>query len=407
MKELSISKRMIFTPGPVGIDPRVSKAMGYSILGQFDPDFTEIMNETMSLIRKSFLTTNQWSFPIDGTSRAGLEAVIGSIVEPGDKVLVPIIGRFGHLLVELCERAKAEVHTIECTWGEVFEQDKIIEAVKTVQPKVLAIVHGETSTGRMQPLDKIGPACQELGVFTVVDAVATYLGTAIPVDEWQLDAVIGGAQKCLSIPSGITPITFNDRFAEEINKRKRVEQGIRTSEDHTEKEFITSNYLDLTQLQDYWSDRRLNHHTEATVMVYALREGLRLAVEEEGVHERADRHQLHHDALKVGLRGLGLELFGDEENEMPMVACVKIPEGIDSEGIRANLLKEYGIEIASSFGPLQGKIWRIGTMGYIVEKVNIVTFITIFSAYLKNQGVTGLNPDQALSDLFAFYNQIG
>lgn len=404
MEELNIERRLIMTPGPVGIDPRVSQAMSASILGQFDPAFTTIMNKTMEMIRASFMTTNQWAFPIDGTSRAGLEAVIASIVRPGDKVLVPIIGRFGHLLVELVERAQGEVHTIECPMGEVFEQEEIIEALDKIQPKVLAFVHGETSTGRMQPMDKLGKACKERGVFSVVDAVATYLGTAIPVDEWELDAVIGGAQKCLSIPSGITPITFNDRFAEEINQRKRVESGIRTSEDAKNNPFITSNYLDLTQLQDYWSERRLNHHTEATVMVYALYQGLRLALEE-GVEQRAKRHEYHHTALKQALKALGLTIYQDDHHEMKMVTCVEIPEGLDGEAFRSGLLREYGVEIASSFGDLHGKIWRIGTMGYVVQKMNILTFVTIFSAYLVNCGVKGLDPEAALRTLFAYYQK--
>lgn len=404
MEELRIERRLIMTPGPVGIDPRVSQAMSSSILGQFDPDFTNIMNQTMEMIRASFMTKNKWSFPIDGTSRAGIEAVIASIVKPGDKVLVPIIGRFGQLLVELVERAGGEVHTIQRPMGEVFDQAEIIAALDEIQPKVLALVHGETSTGRMQPMDQLGKACKERGVFSVVDAVATYLGTVIPVDEWELDAVIGGAQKCLSIPSGITPITFNDRFAEEINKRKRVESGIRTAEDEADNPFITSNYLDLTQLQDYWSERRLNHHTEATVMIYALYQGLRLALEE-GVEKRAQRHEYHHTALKKAIKALGLTIYSDNHHEMKMVTCVEIPENLDGEAFRSGLLKEYGVEIASSFGALHGKIWRIGTMGYVVQKMNIVTFVTIFSAYLVNSGVKGLDPNAALRTLLTYYEK--
>ncbi|WP_438718320.1 pyridoxal-phosphate-dependent aminotransferase family protein [Enterococcus sp. AZ109] len=402
MEEMNIERRLIMTPGPVSIDPRVSQAMSATILGQFDPGFTNIMNRTMEMIRASFLTKNQWAFPIDGTSRAGLEAVISSIVKPGDKVLVPIIGRFGHLLVELVERAQGEVHTIERPMGEVFDQQEIIAALDQVNPKVLAVVHGETSTGRMQPMDRLGKACKERGIFSVVDAVATYLGTVIPVDEWELDAVVGGAQKCLSIPSGITPITFNDRFAAEINKRKRVESGIRTADDAEDNPFITSNYLDLTQLQDYWSERRLNHHTEATVMMYGLYQGLRLALEE-GVEERAKRHEYHHTALKIALKALGLTIYSDNNHEMKMVTCVEIPENLDGENFRNGLLKEFGVEIASSFGVLHGKIWRIGTMGYVVQKMNIITFVTIFSTYLVNQGVQDLDPNAALTALFNYY----
>ncbi|SUM31395.1 soluble hydrogenase, small subunit (Tritium exchangesubunit) [Staphylococcus gallinarum] len=176
--------------------------------------------------------------------------------------------------------------------GEVFEQSEIIAALDEIKPKVLAIVHGETSTGRLQPIDKIGRACKERGILSVVDAVATYQGMVIPVDEWELDAVVGGAQKCLSIPSGITPITFNERFSEAINRRKRVELGIRSDEVVEQEPFIRSNYLDLTQLQDYWSPKRLNHHTESTTSIYALNTGLKLALKE-GIEARAQRHAFH------------------------------------------------------------------------------------------------------------------
>lgn len=402
MDDLKINKRLIMTPGPVSVDPRVSQAMSNSILGQFDYEFVGIMNETMELIRQSFLTNNQWSFPIDGTSRAGLEAVISSVVKPGDDVLVPIIGRFGYLFTELVTRAGGVVHNIQKPMGEVFEQSEIIAALDEIKPKVLAIVHGETSTGRLQPIDKIGRACKERGILSVVDAVATYQGMVIPVDEWELDAVVGGAQKCLSIPSGITPITFNKRFSEAINRRKRVELGIRSDEVVEQEPFIRSNYLDLTQLQDYWSPKRLNHHTESTTSIYALNTGLKLALKE-GIEARAQRHAFHQTGLKAALKALGLEIYGDEENEMKMVICIKIPNGVDDATFREGLLKHYGIEIAGSFGDLQGKIWRIGIMGYAVEKQNILTFLSVFSLYLAQQGVTNLEPEKALTTLLQHY----
>ncbi|GGI43028.1 pyridoxal-phosphate-dependent aminotransferase family protein [Mammaliicoccus stepanovicii] len=404
MSELKIPKRLIMTPGPVSVDPRVSQAMSNSILGQFDPDFTSIMDETMTLIRKSFLTKNQWSFPIDGTSRAGLESVISSIVEPGDRVLVPIIGRFGHLFAELVQRVGGIVHTIECPLGEVLPQEEIIKALDMVNPKVLAIVHGETSTGRLQPIDQLGKACKERGIYSVVDAVATYMGTTIPVDEWELDAVIGGAQKCLSVPSGITPITFNDRFSEAINTRKRVEEGIRTDEKTERETFIKSNYFDLTQLQDYWSPKRLNHHTESTVMVYALNTGLKIALDE-GVEQRSARHEYHHKGLKKALEALGLKIYGDKDHEMKMVICVEIPDGVEANQFRQELLEQFGIEIAGSFGELKDAIWRIGLMGYGVQKQNILTFISAFSLLLSQQGVKGIDPTKALNTLIKYYEQ--
>jgi (S)-ureidoglycine-glyoxylate aminotransferase len=195
--------------------------MSTPILGQFDPAFTQIMNETMVMLRQVFQTKNQWTFPIDGTSRSGIEAVLTSILAPGDKVLIPIFGRFGHLLTEIAERNGAEIHTIETEWGQVFDQDEIIKAMERVKPKVLAIVHGETSTGCMQPLDKLGKACREMDILCVVDAVATIAGTEVKVDEWQLDAVIGGTQKCFSVPSGMAPITYNERVEKLLASRKK------------------------------------------------------------------------------------------------------------------------------------------------------------------------------------------
>ncbi|WP_311872736.1 pyridoxal-phosphate-dependent aminotransferase family protein [Mammaliicoccus sciuri] len=402
---LKVNKRLIMTPGPVSVDPRVSQAMSNSILGQFDFEFVNIMNETMSLIRQSFLTKNKWAFPIDGTSRAGLEAVISNIVKPGDEVLVPVIGRFGYLFTELVTRAGGIVHNIHKPMGEVFDQAEIIEALDEYKPKVLAIVHGETSTGRLQPIDQLGRACKERGIFSVVDAVATYQGMVIPVDEWELDAVVGGAQKCLSIPSGITPITFNERFSEEINKRKRVELGIRSNESNEKEHFISSNYLDLTQLQDYWSPKRLNHHTESTTSVYALYTGLKLALSE-GIEARAKRHSYHQEALKTALKALGLEIYGDESNEMKMVICVKIPEGIDDNAFRNGLLQNYGVEIAGSFGDLQGQIWRIGIMGYGVQKQNILTFLSIFATYLvSHDSQQHLNVADSIKTLLDYYEQ--
>lgn len=385
-QEINAPLRTIMTPGPVEVDPRVLRAMSTPILGQFDPAFTEIMNETMEMLREVFQTKNKWAFPIDGTSRSGIEAVLSSVIEPGDKVLIPIFGRFGHLLTEIAERNGAEIHTIHCEWGEVFDQEEIINEIKRVKPKVLAIVHGETSTGCMQPLDQIGSACRELNVLCVVDAVATIGGTDVKVDEWQLDAVIGGTQKCLSVPSGMAPITYNKRIEQILLSRKKVEKGIATDEDRTcVGQPIRSNYFDLSQLQDYWGPRRLNHHTEATSMLYALREGVRIVLQE-GLQARFQRHKLHEKALVEGIKAMGLELFNDTDWKLPMVTCINIPNGVDGESVRKMLLEQFGIEIASSFGPLHGKIWRIGTMGYSCRKENVLFVLSALEGVLFRHG---------------------
>lgn len=382
-KELNTTLRTIMTPGPVEAEPRVLRAMCTPILGQFDPEFTEIMNQSMEMLRQVFQTKNRWAFPIDGTSRAGLEAVLASVIKPGDLILVPIYGRFGHLLVEIAQRYGANVHTMQTQWGKVFAEQDVIAEIKRIKPKVVAMVHGETSTACIQELGGIGAACRELDILFVVDAVATLGGTAVKVDEWKIDACIAGTQKCLSVPAGMAPITFNERVEKVLLARKKVEQGLADAQTPTvgADKWIRTNYFDLSQLMDYWGPTRLNHHTEATTMLYALREGLRIVLEE-GLDNRFARHKLHEKALVAGIEAMGLELYGDRQAKMPVVTAVQIPDGIDGESVRAMLLKEFEIEIASSFGPLKGKIWRIGTMGYSCRKKNILHVLAALEAVL-------------------------
>ncbi|MBW5448917.1 aminotransferase class V-fold PLP-dependent enzyme [Cohnella sp. CFH 77786] len=387
-RDLNTSTRTIMTPGPVEAEPRVLRAMATPILGQFDPEFTHMMNETMEMIRELFQTENRWAFPVDGTSRSGIEAVLASMIEPGDRVFIPIYGRFGHLLTEIAERYGAEIHNIETTWGTVFEPEDVIREIDRVKPKIVAMVHGETSTGCMQPLREIGEACRERDVFFVVDAVASIGGVDVKVDEWKIDAAIGGTQKCLSVPSGMAPITFNSRVEALLLERKKIEQGLVEpgSKGKVQPRVIRSNYFDLSQLMDYWGPARLNHHTEATSMLYALREGLRIVLEE-GLENRFARHQRHEKALVQGIRAMGLELYGNPACKLPVVTCIAIPEGVDGESVRAMLLNDFDIEIASSFGPLKGKIWRIGTMGYSCRKKNVLHVLGALESVLLRQGV--------------------
>lgn len=402
-RDLAPSPRIIMTPGPVEVDPRVLRAMSYPILGQFDPEFTGLMNETMEMLRGVFQTGNKWAYPVDGTSRSGIEAVLVSLIEPGDAVLVPIYGRFGYLLAEIARRCGAEVTVMEREWGGVFSQEEIIEGIIRHRPKLVALVHGETSTGRLQPLEGIGRVCREHDALFVVDAVATIGGVEVAVDKWELDAVIGGTQKCLSIPAGLAPVTYNSRAEAKLLKRKRIERGLLLEDVGEAEGFvpIRSNYLDLSQLQDYWSPARLNHHTEATTMLYALREGLRLTLEE-GLESRFARHAHHESALVAGLGAMGLELFGDPSCKMPIVTCVMIPPEVDGESVRTMLLDHFGLEIASSFGPLKGRIWRIGTMGYSCSKRNVLLTLGALEAVLLRHGVS-LSPGEALQAAMDVY----
>ena len=384
--ELAPPPRTLMGPGPVDVDPRVLRAMSMPMLGQFDPAFTEYMNEVMALYREVFRTKNHWAILVDGTARAGIEAALTSLIEPGDRVLVPIFGRFGHLLVEIAGRCRAEVVTIEAEWGEVFTPEQIETALKEHHPKLVAMVQGDTSTTMAQPLEDIGPLCRAHGALLFVDATATVTGMPLEVDDWAIDVVSAGLQKCLSGPPGIAPMTFNDDVAERIRRRKHVEAGIRAA-DATDGPGpqIQSNYLDIAMLMDYWSDARLNHHTEATSMLYAARESARIAVEE-GLEARFERHQLASQAMVAGLTAMGLDLFGDLANKMPNVTGVVIPKNVDGDGVRSALLESFALEIGTSFGPLHGKIWRIGTMGYGCRQDNVLGCLAALEAALRRFG---------------------
>jgi len=375
--------RLLMGPGPINADPRVLRAMSAQLVGQYDPAMTEYMNQTQVLYRQVFKTQNESTFLVDGTSRAGIEAVLVSILEPNDKVLVPIFGRFGYLLKEIAERCGADVHTIEVPWGQVFEPEQIEAAIKKVQPKVLAIVQGDTSTTMLQPLEDLGEICQKYGVFFYSDATASIVGNDFEVDKWGLDAVSVGLQKCLGGPSGSAPVTLSDRFVAEVRQRQHVEAGIRDAHHQDQKgAVIRSNYFDIPMILDYWGAERLNHHTEAASMLYCARECARVVLSE-GVDECVARHKLHGDAMRDGLAAMGLELYGDLKHKMNNVIGVVIPEGIDGEAVRSQMLMDYGIEIGTSFGPLKGKVWRIGTMGYNARKDAVLITLTALESVLR------------------------
>ena len=403
-EELNPPPRLMMGPGPVNVDPRVLNAMSMPLLGQFDPAFTEYMNEVMVLYRQIFQTENRWTFMIDGTARAAIETFMVSVIEPGDKVVVPVFGRFGHLLTEIAERCAADVEVIEVEWGEVFDPQQIEEVVKRVRPKVVAMCQGDTSTTVAQPLADIGEICARYDALSYVDATASLVGMDLPVDKWKIDCVSVSLQKCLAGPPGIAPITFNDRVAEIVNRRKHIEKGIRPDGfEAAGGPMVASNYFDLGMLMDYWSEVRLNHHTEATSMLYAARECARVVLKE-GLQPCFDRHALASKAMVAGLEGLGLTVFGDKAHKMPNVTGVYIPDGIDGdegELIRSEMLLDFGIEIGTSFGPLYGKIWRIGAMGYNCRKHNILTCLAALEATLRQHKVVmpaGGGVDAALAE---------
>lgn len=399
--ELSPSPRLLMGPGPINVDPRVLRAMSMPMLGQFDPEFTAYMNETMALFRQVFQTTNR-TLLIDGTARAGIEALLVSLIEPGDRVLVPIFGRFGHLLSEIASRCGAAVSTLETEWGSVFEPDSIEDAVKRIRPKILAMVHGDTSTTMAQPLAEIGEICRQHGCLLYVDATATLGGMDFPVDTWQVDAASAGLQKCLSGPPGMAPITFNEQVEHLVRRRKHVEAGLRPAGfSPPSGARIASNYFDLPMLMDYWGDARLNHHTEAASMLYAARECARIVLRD-GLAATFARHAAASRALVAGLQAMGLDVFGDQRHKMASITGVYIPGGVDGDKVRTALLNDFGIEIGTSFGPLHGRIWRIGTMGYNCRKQNVLICLAALEAVLRRAGLS-LPPGAAVEAAYAAY----
>lgn len=391
--------RTIMTPGPVEAHPSVLRKMATPTIGQFDPYFLKIMDDVKEMIKVPFQTKNEQAFAVDGTSRAGLEAALIGLIEAGDKVLIPCYGRFSYLLGEIAERAKAEVIYLEKDWYEPFQQEEIIEAIQKHQPKIVALVHGETANGQMQAINKVGKFCREQDIFFVVDFVATYGGIPLAIDDWCVDIAIAGTQKCVSVPSGLALVTYNDRVEQVLTARYQKELGL--SKDVRNANHIASNYLDLSQLQRYWGKERINHHTEATSMVYGLHEGLRLLINE-GIEAVWDRHALNNRAIEAGIQAMGLAIYGNPKTKMATVTSIMVPEGINCDAVRTMLLNEFGVEIAGSFGPLAGKVWRIGNMGFSSRKENVLHVLGAFEATLLFHGAN-INPGAAVQAALKVY----
>lgn len=398
--EIDPPQRLLMGPGPVNAHPRVLRAMSADLLGQFDPEMTGYMEQVTALYRPVFGTDNRWTFLIDGTARAAIEASLVSLVEPGDTVLVIDFGRFGLLLKEILQRIGATIVSVEAPWGQVVPMEAIAAAIERHGPRVVASVHGDTSTTMAQPLAGLGDLCRRAGAYSYVDATATIGGMAIDTDAWGVDIVTGGLQKCLGGPSGSAPITVSDRAAERIFARRHVEQGIRRADIADGRgPRIGSNYFDLAMVMDYWSEKRLNHHTEATTMLYGARECARVALGE-GLAARFDRHARAGASVTAAARAMGLRVFGDDAHRMTNVTAIHIPEGVDGEAVRRRMREDFEIEIGTAFGPLAGKVWRIGAMGYNAMKHKVALTIGALEAVLRAEGYAtppGAGVDAALA----------
>ncbi|GAC1449952.1 MAG: alanine--glyoxylate aminotransferase family protein [Isosphaeraceae bacterium] len=364
------SPRVLLGPGPSEVHPRVLAAMSMPLLGHLDPEFVALMDETQELLKYVFQTENRLTMAIAGTGSAGMEAVVVNLIEPGDRMLVCVNGVFGARMVDVAGRAGAEVSLIERPFGEVFDPEEVRTAVKKTRPKVVGIVHAETSTGAWQPLEEIARIAHEAGSLIAIDTVTALAGIPVEIDAWGIDAVYSGTQKCLSCPPGLSPVSFGPRAEEVIQSRKTK---------------VQSWYLDMGMIQKYWGSDRVYHHTAPISMNYALREALALVVEE-GLEERFARHRLNAEALKAGLAAMGMGVVSAEGHQLPQLTCVEIPEGIDDLTVRKRLLKDWGIEIGGGLGSLKGRAWRIGLMGHGSRRSHVTLVIGALETCLRDLG---------------------
>jgi alanine-glyoxylate transaminase/serine-glyoxylate transaminase/serine-pyruvate transaminase len=338
------------------------------VLGYLDPVFLEAMDDTMALLRHLFQTKNEFTVTLPGTGMAAMEAAVCNVVEPGDEVIVGIHGFFGQRMADIVDRHRGKAIRVEVPFGEVVTADQVRQALDDhPKAKMVGVVHGETSSGVGQPLAEIGKLVRERGKLFLVDTVCSLGGAHIPVDEYLIDICYSGGQKCIGGPAGISCITLNDRAEAVIGGRETP---------------VDTWYLDLMLIKKYWFSDRVYHHTAPGPMIFALKEALTL-IKEEGLAARVARHQKVGDLLKKGLTDLGLELFGDVENRLSMLTCVMIPAGADDADVRGRLLSDYGIEIVGGFGPLKGKAWRIGLMGYSATERNVHYLLSALKEILE------------------------
>lgn len=362
--------RLLMGPGPSAIHPRVLQAMAAPTVGHLDPYFLKLMDETQQMLRLLFQTQNPLTLAVSGTGSAGMETVVTNLIEPGDRMLVCVNGVFGGRMVDVAQRAGAEVTILERPYGEIFTTEEVVAGLEKCRPKVLGIVNAETSTGASQPVAEIAKECHARGTLIAVDTVTSLGGQPVETDAWELDAVYSGTQKCLSCPPGLSPVTFGPRAVAVIDQRKKKCQ---------------SWYLDVAMVKNYWGSDRVYHHTAPINMNYALHEALRIALEE-GLTERFARHQRNHLALKAGLEAIGLKFAVAEGQRLPMLNAVLIPAGVDDASVRKQLLNEFHIEIGGGLGPMKGKTWRIGLMGYTAQPANVLTFLAALEKCLLDHG---------------------
>jgi alanine-glyoxylate transaminase/serine-glyoxylate transaminase/serine-pyruvate transaminase len=370
-RDVDPGQRVLMGPGPSDVSARVLQAMSAPCIGHLDPYFLSVMDETQQLLRHLFQTSNELTIPVSGTGSAGMETCFVNLIEPGDEVVVCVNGVFGARMSDIVNRIGGRLIRVDAPWGRSIDPEAVREAVRGKGPKVLAVVHAETSTGVCQPLEPLGAIAKEAGALFLVDTVTSLGGMEVAVDKVGIDAVYSGTQKCLSCPPGLAPISLGPAALKALENRKTP---------------VVSWYLDMSMVRNYWGGERKYHHTAPVNMIYALRETLRI-IAEEGLEARFVRHRRNHRALVAGIEAMGLSMLVAESERLPMLNTVCIPDGADDAKVRKSLLTDFGIEIGGGLGELAGKVWRVGLMGSASTCRNVFLFLSALETILKAGGV--------------------
>lgn len=360
-------------PGPSDISPQVSAALSKPIVGHLDPQFIQLMDEVKEMLQYVFQTKNALTLPVSAPGSAGMEACFANLVEPGDKVIVCQNGVFGGRMKENVVRMGGEAIMVTFPWGVAVEPALVEKAIQSnPDAKILAFVHAETSTGVTSDAEALCQLAQQYGLLTIVDAVTSLAGIPVKVDEWQVDAMYSGSQKCLSCVPGLSPVTFSERAVDIIRSRRTP---------------VSSWFLDMNLVMGYWGQgsKRAYHHTAPVNALYALHESLRMVVDS-GLEASWERHRIHHQAFVTGIEAMGLSIYVDESIRLPQLNAVSVPDGIDEAQVRSDLLEHYQLEIGAGLGELAGKIWRVGLMGHTCQQKNILLCLDALEASLARQG---------------------
>jgi alanine-glyoxylate transaminase/serine-glyoxylate transaminase/serine-pyruvate transaminase len=369
-RDINPGDRLLMGPGPSDVPARILQALSAPCIGHLDPYFLSVMNESQLLLRYLFQTQNALTIPVSGTGSAGMETCFVNLVEPGDEVVVCVNGVFGSRMCDIVGRIGGKLIRVDGRWGRAVEPERVQAAVKGKSPKVLAVVHAETSTGACTPLEALAAIASDCGALFLVDCVTSLGGMDVPLDKLKIDAAYSGTQKCISGPPGLSPISFSARAMQALEQRKTP---------------VVSWYLDMSMVRDYWGTQRKYHHTAPVNMIYAFREALRI-IAEEGLEARFARHRLNHLALVAGIEAMGLSMLVPESERLPMLNAVRIPEGVQDAPIRKALLTNFGIEIGAGLGEFAGKIWRVGLMGHSCCRKNVFLFLSALETVLKAEG---------------------